>query len=1170
MPRRRIWSVLAAVLLCLVMLPAAAWAADYAPEELVVANVTVDVTQDGYWTTDPATGELSETQDATTCNVRYDADENVLYLSDATIGKDTVSATGGTHSIYAFGESGVSLTIHLAGENHLSSGVPIYVTSDTGNTELNIKGDGKLNAEGTAWGNGGIFLMSGAKMTTGGGSYLNITDGAEVVSSCSNSTAVMFYARPGGKAILTVMGASLTANGWYPGGDPRGIFFSRLDGTGTADFYLRLAGNAVVRANKVAVLTGHTLWHQYDTASGGMYFNGDAGTVYGAVTLQEDLSIGKDETLTIYQGASLTIPAGMFLINEGTVRGADGSIVNNGTIYNSGTLPENISGSGSQSEIPTYTLNCPDKVVLENHGGEIYQAQFDLSLEDDPILGEGGKVVVYGSYREADMVLSNEEDARQTIPFTIGAHKNNAEGSYFETENQVKVLAVLDGASDDSYSVEVLCRQLLCAEVANGTYSGAFDLYVGYTKDDKVQFGDDASGVNLGELEQRAIEVTFENESGFAFVAQPQDVAVTEGETATFSVEYTGYVADLCWQQRADDSSEWKDVAVGDGTYSVVYTTVDMDGYQFRCLVKLQNGVQIPSEVATLTVHAKTDITTQPVDANVIEGDAATFTVEATGSGELSYRWQQSADGTAWTDIPGATSASYTVPAATMEMDGHQYRCVVTGDGGEAASNAATLSVTAAVFKISASPEALDFGSAYVGYDAPAAQTVTVTNEGNKNVTLVQPTSADFEIGALSATELASGDTATFTVQPKEGLGVGAHNENLSIAASGSAAARVELSFTVHSRPYIPPVSSGPDWDDVVDDISSAKPGDRVSVDMDGETVLPAEAIEALAGRDVTLVLEMEDDVAWEIAGTDVPADASYEDVDMGVSLGGDAIPVDVVNLVTGEFDTVQVMLEHDGPFGFKATLVAPVGEDVAGMYANLYRYDDDAEALDFEVSGVVDENGAVRLAIDHASSWLIALDARSHALPFADADEGLWYSEAVRWAWLHGVMTGYADGSGRFGTDDSLTRAQMAAVLYNVAGKPDVDVSGLPGDCDGDAWYASCVSWALGVGVFNGYGDGSSFGPDDPLTREQAACVLMNAASVLGADVSVRADLSAFPDADEVSSWASDALSWAVAEGVLSGVETAGGTRELQPTRACTRAEMAALMMNLSARSAE
>ena len=186
--------------------------------------------------------------------------------------------------------------------------------------------------------------------------------------------------------------------------------------------------------------------------------------------------------------------------------------------------------------------------------------------------------------------------------------------------------------------------------------------------------------------------------------------------------------------------------------------------------------------------------------------------------------------------------------------------------------------------------------------------------------------------------------------------------------------------------------------------------------------------------------------------------------------------------------------------------------------------------------------------------------------LPFDDVLEGQWYTDAVRWAWESGVMGGY--GGSVFGVGDPLTRAQMAGVLYNIAGQPEVPVISMPGDCDPDEWYAECVTWALATGVFNGYGDGSSFGPDAPLTREQAAAVIMRAAGLLGADVSGRADLSDFPDADDVSSWATEALSWAVANGVINGVELADGTRELQPGRACTRAEMAGIMMNLATRA--
>ncbi|OUP07097.1 pectinesterase family protein [Collinsella sp. An2] len=187
----------------------------------------------------------------------------------------------------------------------------------------------------------------------------------------------------------------------------------------------------------------------------------------------------------------------------------------------------------------------------------------------------------------------------------------------------------------------------------------------------------------------------------------------------------------------------------------------------------------------------------------------------------------------------------------------------------------------------------------------------------------------------------------------------------------------------------------------------------------------------------------------------------------------------------------------------------------------------------------------------------------------YEDVNEAQWYHDAVDWAVENGVMTGYGNVSEpTFGPDDELTRAQMAAVLYNIAGKPDV---GTPSsseftDLAGDGWYLDAVAWASENGIFMGYSDGSgAFGPDNPLTREQAAVVLMRCAEAMGVDTSARADLSTFPDGTDVDSWAQDALSWAVAEGVLRGAEHSDGSRTLDAKQAITRAQIAALMMRLS-----
>ncbi|WP_159431257.1 S-layer homology domain-containing protein [Thermophilibacter mediterraneus] len=571
--------------------------------------------------------------------------------------------------------------------------------------------------------------------------------------------------------------------------------------------------------------------------------------------------------------------------------------------------------------------------------------------------------------------------------------------------------------------------------------------------------------------------------------------------------------------------------------------------------VKAENDYGNDSTQFTLTIETAAyvpvnSVSLSPSTLNLVENETGTLTatVEPSNATNKDVTWESSNTSVATVDASGLVTA---VSAGITNI-------TATADGNKTAT--CTVTVVAKTYGISASPASLDFGGVYTGYAQPTAQTVTVTNTGNQSVKLAQPASTSFLVGALSATELAPGKSVTFSVQPKPGLAAGTHSEQLTIAGAAaegeSATCAVALSFSVRT-PYVPPRPTGPDWGDVANDIAGARPGSTVKVDMDGKTVLPGEVLDELAGRDVTLALDMGDGLFWEIYGGDVPADAEHGDVDLGVALGGDSIPADVVNLVTGESGSVQVSLEHDGSFGFELTLVAPLGEDAAGLVANLYRYNDETGSLGYEATAQVDGEGVARLPFDHASSWLVALDSRGHALPFSDANDGEWYSEAVRWAWLGGVMTGYGDGSGLFGTSSALTRAEAAVALWRLAGEPE-GASGLPADCDPSGFYAEAASWALGAGVFSGY-SGDAFGPADPITREQLATVLWRAAGSPEAG----GDLSSFSDAADVSGFADVAMRWAVSAGVLRGQ---GDGDALDPQGACTRAQLATMLHRLAA----
>lgn len=171
----------------------------------------------------------------------------------------------------------------------------------------------------------------------------------------------------------------------------------------------------------------------------------------------------------------------------------------------------------------------------------------------------------------------------------------------------------------------------------------------------------------------------------------------------------------------------------------------------------------------------------------------------------------------------------------------------------------------------------------------------------------------------------------------------------------------------------------------------------------------------------------------------------------------------------------------------------------------------------------------------------------------YPDVIHGAWYHEAIDWAVNNDVVKGYDDGS--FGPNDSLSRAQMATVLWRLAGAPEVEAVSLPADCGRGTFYEEAVSWALGRGIFSGY-EGGAFGPADSITREQVAVVLYRRAG----KPTERVDLSGFRDSDYISEFARDAMSWVVANDILTG--TSSGS--LEPTRACTRAELSALLMRM------
>lgn len=452
------------------------------------------------------------------------------------------------------------------------------------------------------------------------------------------------------------------------------------------------------------------------------------------------------------------------------------------------------------------------------------------------------------------------------------------------------------------------------------------------------------------------------------------------------------------------------------------------------------------------------------------------------------------------------------------------------------------------------------------------AYTVTVAASSHGSV-MANPTSA------------AAGETVTLTIAPETGYTLAGLNvadaNGTAITVNGSettytftmpdSAVTVTATFRLIEEPVDPtpaptptpdPDPSGPStgesdgWESIADEIAAADDGDSITIDMNGETEVPSDIFEDVAGKDVDLVFDRGDGLSWSVNGQDIPEGTNLTDLDLGVDLGTDGIPVDVINAITGEKDSVQITLAYDGDFGFTLTLTAPLGEDNAGYWANLYHYNDVDETMDFETAAEIGADDSVRLPLSHASQYAIVIDDHSHAATdvsdiFTDVPANHWAQAAIQYVYDNGLMTGVSDTA--FAPEATTTRAMIVSMLARMENVTSAADAGFT-DVAADDWYATAVNWAAANGIVNGISD-DTFAPNDPITREQLAAMLMNYAQWKGQDTSARADLSGYSDAP--STWASEAVQWAVAEGLLAGVTD----DELQPQGQATRAQVAAIM---------
>ena len=596
---------------------------------------------------------------------------------------------------------------------------------------------------------------------------------------------------------------------------------------------------------------------------------------------------------------------------------------------------------------------------------------------------------------------------------------------------------------------------------------------------------------------------------------------------------------------------------VFDGSTGTVYGSVtlqeDLTIGEGETLT-IGNGASLDTNGKTITVESGGKLEGTPTGSGTVK-IAPTITTESLPDGEVGTAYSQTLVATGSETITWSLASGSTMPAGlTLNSDG-----TITGTPTTAGTSTFTvtaensygsdnkeLSITisapasVSVTGVSLNKDSLNL---YVGGNETLTATVEPANATNQNVTWKSSNTSVATVDANGNITAVGAGTAQITVTTADG------------SFTAACAVTVEEPYT--PPPYIPPTKTPSQQ--AIDKIEDAKEGSTVEIKLStGSTKLDKEVFEELAGRDVTLEISLSNGVTWTVNGQDIPKNTDLTDLDMGVSLNTSTIPVNLINSVTGEAGTVQLTLKHNGEFGFTMTLTAPVGVKNAGLWANLYHYDEDAGKMVYQTAALVDEDGNVALPFDHASQYALVLDSKSHDLPFTDLAANAWYTDAVAYVYRHDIMEGMSATT--FQPNGTLSRAMAVQIFYNLEGQPDVSDENLGypyEDVNAQAWYGNAVYWARLTGVATGYGDGT-FQPTDSITRQEFAQMLYNYAKYKGYDLTAEGDLSQFPDSNTVADWAKTAMSWANGNKLINGHDD--GT--IDAAGIGTRAQAASILM--------
>lgn len=388
--------------------------------------------------------------------------------------------------------------------------------------------------------------------------------------------------------------------------------------------------------------------------------------------------------------------------------------------------------------------------------------------------------------------------------------------------------------------------------------------------------------------------------------------------------------------------------------------------------------------------------------------------------------------------------------------------------------------------ELSLSAQSVDFGTVAAGVE-PESKTITITNNGDSVVYLnyggIKESTSNFYVNlSLSSIEpLAPGESCTLTVDFNVGIkGPGTYENTFVLTTDQGAEFNIPLRAVIGQTTDITITPNSMDFGSQPEGYSEV-PGQKVTVTNNNEApifVTPARSDSFI-----------------------VYADNPYANLSRAYGMS---------YLDPGESTTFTV---------------------TPHLWLKNGTYTD---TLTFKIRMFNVQDGENDIpAEDTVQARFVVGDGSGTGLPFTDVKSGDWFCDSVRYVYENELMSG--TGTTTFGPNEKTTRGMIVTILYRLENEPSVSADSAFSDVEAGQYYANAVAWANQNGIVTGYDDGR-FGPNDTITREQMAAILYRYADYKEQDVSAAADLSAFTDAGSVSDYAVQAFEWAVSEGLITG----------------------------------